>query len=1110
MAGDRDLLSRLEKADAPEFIEMITHPNADDERVLRAYFGDEKFQEIQDLSLRGATRAAGPKGNVVILHGIMGSELTNHEKPNDDELIWVSIWRLLWGGFTKLGCDDAGESTRDITATGILKSYYGKQIASLSGNWNVRAFWYDWRRDIDAAASALAASINDWFGNDSPVHLVAHSMGGLVARRFISTNPARWKSMWDTAGAGKLGGRLVMLGTPNYGSFAIPLLYMGLNSLINKMAIVDVEHNRQDLLNTAKTFVGTYQMLPSLDKMPQMSDLYKPMTYGDLAPLPSRFDAATRFQKIVKDVIDPSRMIYVAGYNQSTADGIDDWNNLHSMEGYHFSMRGDGTVPHSLGLLDNVPTFFVEEEHGKLPDNSQVITAVDDILQTGSTTKLPSTIPDAVRGIESVADSANAKALVLGRRKSEEQNLEQLMGTFKVRGATRSIPDSFSREERIAVDNIMSEFVASTTAAEFARAAAAAGASVGGTGGGGSITTAARPQPAITPEAQAAEIPKITVRLVAGSIADAGESLGSVPAPLPAIDAISVGHYADVRPISAERTLGRALTKALPNASGVDVITQFSERRIIRGHLAEPFFLPDVRTGTGRLVVVAGMGQPGQFSGPELTLLVRELCWSLARLGKKHLATVLIGAGADNLDVRDAVDAWLRGIRRALAENPLSDVQRLETITFVEHDSKQLRTLRDALVPAVKAIAPNLQVSLESLSDVDISAYAEAHAKPQRVEVEPDGTATRLTVEMVEGAYRFGVMTESASAPERSVPVNASLVKQGNNALVQAIDEDDQTEYGDFMQRLLVPADLRPRLSTSAPLVITSDTTAAQIHWEMLTQPNIDTVDPASVPPEERFLGLCRGLTRQLKTAFAPVQSSTPAARGLRVLVVADPAADARLPGAIEEAKAIQKVFEDYGKAASSSKHPRVDTLKVLIGPVQASCIAVLKELMLRSYDVLHFAGHCVYEENNPAASGWIFSVKDKLILSAAELSRLDRVPQFVFSNACESGVLPDRAELRNAGLAPNFAEAFFARGVGNFVCTAWPVNDFAARSFAESLYRALLGIKGDGQPPQPMYKALQQARIAIHGTAGGVRSWGAYQHYGNPYFKLVGGFTNT
>jgi len=163
----------------------------------------------------------------------------------------------------------------------------------------------------------------------------------------------------------------------------------------------------------------------------------------------------------------------------------------------------------------------------------------------------------------------------------------------------------------------------------------------------------------------------------------------------------------------------------------------------------------------------------------------------------------------------------------------------------------------------------------------------------------------------------------------------------------------------------------------------------------------------------------------------------------------------------------------------------------------------------------LHFAGHCIFEwDGDPSMSGWIFNAKRKELLTANELNRVDRIPKFVFSNACESGVTPDRAQDRNDRLAPSFAEAFFARGVANFVCTAWPVDDVAARTFAVSLYSHLLGVqstadqnsskKPDGAVgPVPMHEAMRKARHAVASTRNGRTTWGAYQHYGNPYFRL-------
>src|SRR5262249_45560849 len=156
---------------------------------------------------------AAPRGNVVVLHGIMGAELSMFD-GSGSSLIWVKALRLALGRFDRLALDPSGRSLHDVRATGIYLRYYASQLVSLSNEWNVRPFFYDWRRDIRIAADELFQSIITWFGSEDAVHLVAHSMGGLVARSYIVRHPDRWNK----------GGRLVMLGTPNYGSFAVPRL----------------------------------------------------------------------------------------------------------------------------------------------------------------------------------------------------------------------------------------------------------------------------------------------------------------------------------------------------------------------------------------------------------------------------------------------------------------------------------------------------------------------------------------------------------------------------------------------------------------------------------------------------------------------------------------------------------------------------------------------------------------------------------------------------------------------------------------------------------------------------------------------------------------------
>jgi hypothetical protein len=277
--------------------------------------------------------------------------------------------------------------------------------------------------------------------------------------------------------------------------------------------------------------------------------------------------------------------------------------------------------------------------------------------------------------------------------------------------------------------------------------------------------------------------------------------------------------------------------------------------------------------------------------------------------------------------------------------------------------------------------------------------------------------------------------------------------------------------------------------------------------------------------PEWYFLGTSRGFTRQLRTTFAPPpEPPPPPFRRLRVLIVADPARDAHLPGAELEGTEIADLFERFNTVYERTPN-RVEVVR-MFGPAEAKLTNVLREIMRRSYDVMHFAGHCTYDKANPANSGWIFS--DGGRLTASELKRIDRIPRFIFSNACESGVTPDRTDKRSVELPPTFAESFFARGVANFVCTAWPVDDTAARQFALALYAALLGLldaapkppsgesSGRAGPlppvetfsdqPQPMvmYEAMRYARLAIANAPTAARTWGAYHHYGDPFFRLL------
>lgn len=199
-----------------------------------------------------------------------------------------------------------------------------------------------------------------------------------------------------------------MLGTPNHGSFAIPLLINGLGGAIGTLAMVNVWLDIPDLLRITNSFVGTYQMLPSLRVMPEMEPLYRSETYGDLDVPQRRLDNARAYHDGLSNVVDAERMVYVAGYDRWTPDGIDDFARMREAASYSQTREGDGTVPHRLGLLETqdgerVKTYFVDEEHTNLARNWQVIRAMDLLLETGTTDVLSEAIPPAT-GLTSEAE----------------------------------------------------------------------------------------------------------------------------------------------------------------------------------------------------------------------------------------------------------------------------------------------------------------------------------------------------------------------------------------------------------------------------------------------------------------------------------------------------------------------------------------------------------------------------------------------------------------------------------------------------------------------------------------------------------------------------------
>ena len=166
---ERAFIDHFEAASTDELARILSLPTRREEDALVAYLGADRYARMHERALRRNLRRATeePKANVVVLHGIMGAELTATDRT---------------GANTPSGCGRCGSwraRSADCSSTpeGLPgadldwtvrpsrdpEKHYGELILSLSEDYRVLPFFYDWRKDIKHAGDALNAAITSSF-----------------------------------------------------------------------------------------------------------------------------------------------------------------------------------------------------------------------------------------------------------------------------------------------------------------------------------------------------------------------------------------------------------------------------------------------------------------------------------------------------------------------------------------------------------------------------------------------------------------------------------------------------------------------------------------------------------------------------------------------------------------------------------------------------------------------------------------------------------------------------------------------------------------------------------------------------------------------------------
>jgi hypothetical protein len=357
----------------------------------------------------------------------------------------------------------------------------------------------------------------------------------------------------------------------------------------------------------------------------------------------------------------------------------------------------------------------------------------------------------------------------------------------------------------------------------------------------------------------------------------------------------------------------------------------------------------------------------------------------------------------------------------------------------------------------------------------------------------------------------------------REVEVQTYFAKRLLKRLTGSKDKKEQEKFGRLLETYLMPEDFR-RLTEDGEdtLTLVLDPETAAYPWEMA---GFKTRYGTS------FFGPARRLTRQFRSLVSAAPGvGPPLNQILRVLVIADPAAgDRRLPDARAEGVDVVKTLEEVKRirgediqlsvvARIGARSPAADDaeLRTSLEELRAcrvtggdvdTCdpVEILALILNEEFDVVHYCGHAIFDAS-PNRRGWVFD--DDCILSAREIFKVRQVPRLVFANACYSAATdPDANRLQRDQVG--LAQAFFARGIPNYIGTGWPVGDALARRFAHIFYSQALGVRHIGNtprddpkaPPATLGESLAAARQAILHRGS---TWGAYQHYGSANAKLV------
>lgn len=552
---------------------------------------------------------------------------------------------------------------------------------------------------------------------------------------------------------------------------------------------------------------------------------------------------------------------------------------------------------------------------------------------------------------------------------------------------------------------------------------------------------------------------------------------------------VLVGHFEGNDILDAEASIDRHMNGELsrqlelgayPGKIG-DSIVVLSQRGYFKGAL------------------VVGLGFNDRLTELELEKTLTKGLVELALQGdrntseKSHetkvygISPLLVGSSYGGLDVTSSLRALLRAIIRTndmLAESTFKELRPFLVVEIIELYLDKAIDINRALI----RMATESEFRDRIVSEKVVVDGTGGHTRLldsrkeswwHRLQIVEEVKYTRIsedindTVKAQERRYmKFVSLSERARAEIESHDLDKALLHVMLAQSVGRTDNDPLLSKALF--ELLIPYEFKGFVDDMRNITLILDEKTAEYPWEMLSH----SLDPNDPPMATRT-----GLIRQLQDPF--YRANVFYAQEQKALVIGDPICSEPFRpldfAKIEAQEVMQLLANDLGATVEHS--------------INEDAASVLKKLVKDQYKIIHLAGHGAFDPENVKRSGLVLS--DNVFLNPTVIGNLSWVPEFVFINCCHLGAVENGgAKQQWNKLAANLGTQYIRIGVKAVIAAGWAVDDQAALAFAKVFYASLFNGDDFGT-------AVQIARDHCFRNFPHSNTWGAYQCYGNPHYRL-------